>query len=131
MTNLEHKTIKAALLAHPYSPLGAKALVALEQVVEQDKRCVRCVRAWALSGAFFAAWCIHRFEHRVQEHPLPVHIETAPPLIVVRMRLVYALGEIQVAVIAGRLIGLGARSAGFADEKTRDGECVITDQLRR
>lgn len=38
MTNLEYKTIKAALLSVPYSTYTAKALVALDQANEAQKR---------------------------------------------------------------------------------------------
>ena len=50
-------------------------------------------------------------QHRVQEGALPVHVDAAAVLAVVAVGDVVAVGELEVRVIAGGLIGVGARAA--------------------
>ena len=62
--------------------------------------------------------------------PLPVHVHAAAPLLVVRVGLVFALGEVQVLVVAGRLIRLDAGAADLVDEQPADRQGSVADRSR-
>src|SRR5690606_35590248 len=89
------------------------------------------VRGGPLGGALLAGRGIERLEHRVQEGALPVDVEAAAILPLVEMGLVLALGEVEMLVVALRLVRLDARSTDLVVEQAADEERVVADQFGR
>ena len=68
-------------------------------------------------------------QHRVQERALPVHVNAAAVLPLVGVGDVVAVGELEVRVVAGRLVGLDARAADLEVEQPGDRQGVVADEL--
>ena len=65
----------------------------------------------------------------MEKGALPPRVEPAAILTLPAVRLVGTGREIQVLPIAVRLIGLGAGTADFRFEQTRDGEGIVPHQF--
>ena len=99
------------------------------RVVEQREGLLRRVGDGADGGAFLARRGVEVRQHRVQERPLPVHVDAAAVLAFVAIGHVVAVGELEVRVVAGRLIGDGARAADVQVEQAGDRQRVVADEL--
>ena len=55
----------------------------------------------------------------MEKHSLPVHVQAPAPLAGVGVGLVLPLREVEVPVVAGRLVGMHARAAELFDEQDK------------
>ena len=60
---------------------------------------------------------------------MPVNVDAATPLLVVGVVLVFSDREIEVTIVAARLVGLGAGAADFVDEKLTQSEGIVADDF--
>ena len=67
----------------------------------------------------------------MEKHPLPVNVEPPPPLAIVVVLRVFPLREVEVPVVAGRLVGMHALAAEPLHEQTARGERRVANALRR
>ena len=67
----------------------------------------------------------------MEEHPLPMDVQAAPPLAFVLVRLVFPLREVEVPVVVRRLVGMHALAAEPLDEQAAHGEGRVADVLGR
>ena len=58
-----------------------------------------------------------------------MHVDAAAVLAVVPIGDVVAVGELEVGVVAGRLVGVDARAAHVEVEQAGDGQRVVADEL--
>jgi hypothetical protein len=100
------------------------------RIVEEDQGLERRVRARPLGRALLPARRVEGEEARVEVLALPVDVEPAAVEPVPRVVPPLPRREVEVAPVAGRLIGPRARTADLPDEKPARGERAIPDQLR-
>jgi len=60
---------------------------------------------------------------------MPEAVETAPPLAIVSIGLIFALRKIQVPVIAGRLIRFNAWAVKPIDQQSADRKRAVADHF--
>ena len=70
-------------------------------------------------------------KHRVKEGSLPVHVEAATVLVLVVVLLILPLGEVELGVVSGRLIGARAGAAELGVEEPGNGEGGVADDFGR
>src|SRR5436190_212957 len=65
----------------------------------------------------------------MQERALPVGIEAAPILALILVGVVVPIGELEIAVVSGGLIGKNARPPKVFVQQTRNGEGIVAHEL--
>ena len=87
------------------------------RIVQQRERGQRRIGTGPLSRALLAAGRVQCLEHRVQELPLPVHVDYRVAIGVDRcLPRYFALGEIQVTIVSGGLVRIDTRSTIVLDQ---------------
>jgi len=100
------------------------------RVVEQGQGLLRGVADGADGGALVAGGRVEVGQHRVEEGPLPVHVEASAPLLIVPAGDVFPVGKLEGLVIAVGLVGLGARPPDVPQvEQAGDGQGVVAHEL--
>ena len=96
---------------------------------EQREGLLRGVGDGSRGGAFLARGCVEVGQHRMQEGPLPVHVNAPSVLAMVGVGNVVAIGKLKVGVVTGRLVGEDARPADVQVDQPRDGQRVVANEF--
>jgi hypothetical protein len=98
-------------------------------VVEEGQGLLGGVGLEPTGDAFLAGRGVEIGEHGMEEGALPMHVEPTAVLSVVGAGVVAAVGELEVGVVIGGLIGEDAGAADIGLEEAGDGQGVVADEL--
>ena len=101
------------------------------RIVEQRQRLLRRVAHDPDGRAFLARRGVEIRQHRMQERPLPVHVDATAILPIIDIGDVVAVRELQRVVVIVRLIRFDARSAHVADSGCRQSPGRCRGRTRR
>ena len=99
-------------------------------IIKQSQRLLGSVRNVSSTNAVFTTGGIEVCEHRVQKRALPMHINAAAILSVIVIGDIFAAGELNVGVVAVRLVGLAAWTADVRVEQAGDRQGVVAHEFR-
>ena len=100
------------------------------RVIQQRQRLLRGVGNVAAGDAFLARGGIEVGEHRLEKRALPMGIHATPILPVIGVGIIVPVGELEVHVVTGRLIGMGAGPADVRIQQARDEQRIVPHEFR-
>ena len=99
--------------------------------LSRHERRQRRIRSRPLHRAFLSRRRVECLQHRMQILTLPMHIDAASPLLLVGVTLVFANREVEMFVVAGRLIRSHTIAADRGNQEAADQQRRIANRFGR